>query len=245
MKGSRRLKFLIFAMPLALALLFVSIKLTHPAAYNRLIQEDAFCENVQAATYLASFLLAVLLLAEAVAQRALPRAFLLACLSLALLLTFGEEISWGQRILGYAAPDFFLQYNRQKEVSIHNLCSVHEKLHLAYVIIGLYGALGWLPWRLPYLNRLQRESRLAALLAPPWYASLYFLGLSGLYALLTFPNPLFASGRVVFRDQEPAELLLAMGMLIWVVTLCAAWEWKIVVSSGEQPARGVSTVPAA
>lgn len=33
----------------------------------------------------------------------------------------GEEISWGQRLLGVQSPEFFLQHNAQRETNLHNL----------------------------------------------------------------------------------------------------------------------------
>lgn len=33
----------------------------------------------------------------------------------------GEEISWGQRIFGFKTPEFFLKYNTQGELNLHNL----------------------------------------------------------------------------------------------------------------------------
>jgi len=33
----------------------------------------------------------------------------------------GEEISWGQRLFNIAAPEFFLEHNRQVETNLHNL----------------------------------------------------------------------------------------------------------------------------
>jgi len=44
-------------------------------------------------------------------------------LGLALLFFFGagEEISWGQRILGFATPETLSQINRQEEFNLHNL----------------------------------------------------------------------------------------------------------------------------
>lgn len=40
---------------------------------------------------------------------------------------FLEEISWGQRILGYETPKFFHKYNLQNEVNIHNLKWFHGR----------------------------------------------------------------------------------------------------------------------
>lgn len=49
--------------------------------------------------------------------------FLLMLFFLAFLCLFGagEEISWGQRIFGFASPEFFAEHNTQEEVGFHNL----------------------------------------------------------------------------------------------------------------------------
>ncbi len=40
---------------------------------------------------------------------------------------FLEEVSWGQRIIGYETPNFFHKYNLQDEFNIHNLKWFHGK----------------------------------------------------------------------------------------------------------------------
>lgn len=49
--------------------------------------------------------------------------FLLAAFGLGLLLFFGagEEVSWGQRMLGVQSPEYFKENNSQGETNIHNL----------------------------------------------------------------------------------------------------------------------------
>jgi len=39
----------------------------------------------------------------------------------------GEEISWGQRIIGWQSPEAFVQTNVQKETNIHNLSIFNRK----------------------------------------------------------------------------------------------------------------------
>ncbi len=40
---------------------------------------------------------------------------------MAMVFAAGEEISWGQRIFGFATPDFLLPWNYQKEFNVHNI----------------------------------------------------------------------------------------------------------------------------
>jgi hypothetical protein len=70
--------------------------------------------------------------------------FLVVTLGLALLLFFaaGEEISWGQRILGIKSSEFFLEKNAQGETNLHNLVVDGVKLNKLIFSIGLVAALG-------------------------------------------------------------------------------------------------------
>jgi uncharacterized membrane protein YfcA len=41
-------------------------------------------------------------------------------LALLFFVGFGEEISWGQRIIGWETPKYLQEINRQKETTLHN-----------------------------------------------------------------------------------------------------------------------------
>lgn len=47
-------------------------------------------------------------------------------IAILLFLSFGEEISWGQRILGWESSETFKQLNKQGETNIHNLNAVED-----------------------------------------------------------------------------------------------------------------------
>jgi hypothetical protein len=59
----------------------------------------------------------------------------------------GEEFSWGQRLLGFTPPDYFLEHNTAQEVSLHNVANVFGQAKgilmlalLGYgVVLPLYG----------------------------------------------------------------------------------------------------------
>ena len=61
--------------------------------------------------------------------------WLLLGLSAFYLVCAGEEISWGQRVFGFATPEAIIEHNQQREFNIHNL-----KLPVLHPrdIVGLY-----------------------------------------------------------------------------------------------------------
>lgn len=65
--------------------------------------------------------------------------FLTVVLGLGILLfaAAGEEISWGQRILGIQSSEFFIENNAQGETNFHNLVVGGEKLNKIIFSIGL------------------------------------------------------------------------------------------------------------
>jgi type II secretory pathway pseudopilin PulG len=84
----------------------------------------------------------------------------------------GEEFSWGQRLVGFTPPDYFLEHNTQQEFSLHNVADIigHPKLILILALLG-YGVVLPLAARLPrgsdLLNRVGATApRMDAL---PWF----------------------------------------------------------------------------
>lgn len=85
----------------------------------------------------------------------------------------GEEFSWGQRLLGFTAPTYFLEHNRQQELTLHNFADVFGQPKFALILaLSGYGIV--LP--LVNLHRLGRSllARLRATAPPlslaPWFA---------------------------------------------------------------------------
>jgi hypothetical protein len=77
-------------------------------------------------------------------------------LALFCLLVALEEISWGQRLIGYRPPAYFLEHNFQQELNVHNLVDTSlRKLSLKAIIIG-YGV------TLPLLALISPAKRLLA-----------------------------------------------------------------------------------
>ncbi|MCZ2822741.1 hypothetical protein O2V63_20585 [Modestobacter sp. VKM Ac-2977] len=85
---------------------------------------------------------------------------------LVLLFVTGEEISWGQRILGITTPSSLESVNRQAEFNVHNIASgvpVEQAFIWAQLAIGLVGSVLCV---VSWLRRGQPRGRLGRLVLP-------------------------------------------------------------------------------
>ena len=55
----------------------------------------------------------------------------------------GEEFSWGQRLLGYTPPEFFLENNKQQEFNLHNMARPRKLFSAAMLGFGFLLPLAW------------------------------------------------------------------------------------------------------
>jgi hypothetical protein len=163
-----------------------------PTFHQRQLQEDGV---VEWATFFA------FLIAAAVATRQLLRTHgrtldRVALLGVGLFCVFvaGEEISWGQRILGFKPPDVFLEHNYQQETNLHNfLKTILDTRWIVLFIALVYGV---------FAPLVARRWKLLAPLAPA-------IGVAPSFAIVAFLEgfyPFELSG-------ELAELLLGLCFL--------------------------------
>jgi hypothetical protein len=133
----------LLAAPFAGAALFGLVSL-QPGVYNALVREDSVLECLQLIAYGASTALA------GAAGWRLWRTgrrglgvlfFLFACCCL---LAAGEEISWGQRVLGFGTPEELALVNGQDELNVHDVVEVQGKFNLGLALASLYGLAA--PW---------------------------------------------------------------------------------------------------
>lgn len=73
----------------------------------------------------------------------------------------GEEISWGQRMLGVETPEFFLAHNAQNETNLHNL--VVGGVGINKLIFGKLLAVGLACYLIPLGLLFHRSDRFAEL----------------------------------------------------------------------------------
>ncbi|RMH19710.1 MAG: hypothetical protein D6696_09955 [Acidobacteria bacterium] len=135
--------------------------------YYRSVQEDEFLEW---GTFWAFMVAMGVFFAAAWWQRRATRVvpWFLAGVGLFCFAFAMEEVSWGQRLLGYQPPEYFLEHNFQQELNVHNVISTSDrKLILKTIILG-YGVA--FPLAMPLLGWLlgRRGLERSGIVAPPW-----------------------------------------------------------------------------
>lgn len=197
---------LLFVPPILL-LTFSVISLTAPDLFRLMSREDGVLEYAQFALYL----LAALYAFRAYRTIGSPLFLLLAAV---LFFTAGEEISWGQRLLGIATPSSLTSVNVQNETTIHNLRVFQELLPVGYIAVGLYGAFSRL-----IAEKVFRLKRKMLIYTPPYVLFLPFFivalfyyqnsfGLYGFAGVTGLPDTLYPQDW-----QEAIETFLAFGLL--------------------------------
>jgi len=124
-----------------------------PNCYFKLGAEDDLGENLTSAFY---FLAGFLLLGRCIARMRrneshLGREVLPILLGLFFVFVGGEEISWGQRLMGIATPELVSEHNLQNELTLHNLkffdresiLNQHTALNFFALMMGIVIPMGY------------------------------------------------------------------------------------------------------
>lgn len=118
----------------------------------------------------------------------------------------GEEISWGQRLLGIETPEHIAEINAQEETNLHNMHIIAANIYFYYGVLCLYGMLSWIlrlalaPFVPTWFDGWLR------VVSPNWYLFLFFLPMA-IYA--------FSRDHVTNRHEELSELFLGVGVLLF------------------------------
>jgi len=215
---------MIFCLPFVVAGILTWMKLFASETYLGLSGEGGILEGTQFVVYVSAAAVALrTLLFLAKSNRRCLR-WLHVALFLGLVFVALEEISWGQRIFGFKAPQELEIMNAQGETTLHNLRILQNyrdwlgasPLNLGYIAVGLYGGLGWLFLRFSKTGRGSPWS----FVVPDWYCAPYFLA----EALFFSVGEYFREGIEIglpwlqWNEQESAELLLALGFFIFALS---------------------------
>lgn len=128
-------------------------------------------------------------------------------ISLTLFAIAGDEISWGQRLLGMATPQSLSDINKQNEITFHNIDAYEQYVKYGYLLIGWYGSV----MSLALQNMIRWRFRM--LLFPNSLLFFYFF------------IPFLFNGYILLGDHnlggfaEICELILYGGIALFIANL--------------------------
>ena len=134
-----------------------------------------------------------------------------AAITLCLFLVAGEEISWGQRLLGLETPEQIAASNTQGEFNLHNHEVIFGYVYRAYVYLTAYCSFAWVVnyFRKILLSKFNHELNWSQYFVPPVYLMSFFFTSFIMFYLYRVQNiPL---GEL----EEYSELMLAAGLVIF------------------------------
>ena len=193
----------------------IAIAALHRSTFLALVKEDGPIEWAQ----FAAFAVAAVLLGVSAVLLARRGDYVAAALiglgALGFLGIAGEEISWGQRILGLETPESLAEINHQNELNLHNITSFPMQRIGNYLQLVIGGAGLVLPW-LTRVRRPRVHNRLLRLLSPPLFLGTAFGLLFGYRAIrLVWDREVLT----VVKYGEWPELMLACGILVYAFLL--------------------------
>lgn len=136
------------------------------------------------------------------------QALLFVGFAVAMFFVSGEEIAWGQRLLGIETPEELVEINKQEEITLHN---IGEILTTFNVVMMMGGALGSIAYLLNKKLRLgQYWDQADYLFVPPFFlaSSFFFVFVYKFFRFTLWPD----SGFTITKYGEWAEFCLAFGI---------------------------------
>jgi hypothetical protein len=205
--------------------------------YRWLILEDGPIEWLQVGLLAVLAVLGVLIGARLLMDRRVGFGLVYLAGAVAAAFILGEEISWGQRIFGWATPEELEELNRQGETNIHNIGTVLLAFNLVMMVSALLAAVVPMVWY--RMATVRRRSATESLFIPPLFLVPGF-ALAFAYRFLRFvvaPEP----GFTISRYQEVTELIFYLGMTVFVYLV---WrQLRVGATSDQAGARASAPAP--
>ena len=205
----------ILAVPPMIALAGAASALGGKDVYKWVIREDGLAEWLQVLFYSGAFLLSLVLVRRLVRRRQVGIALLYLILSAGFFFMIGEELSWGQRAVGWQTPAVFEEINKKAETNLHNIHGVGNTFKWVQLLVGAYGTI--LPLVVLSSAVPARYRDLLRYVVPHYTLIPYFFFL---FAWRCYRNVLDPPDRfyfVVSEYNEVMELILTIGFFLFLV----------------------------
>lgn len=199
--------------------------------------EDKFGENMTSVFYFAAGILMLIAVGRNLkaGRTTWPRAILPILMAAFFIFVGGEEISWGQRIFGFATPETIQQKNVQDELTLHNLSifdrggavlNQHTMLNLIALTLGFL-----IPCAYLFVRPLRRLINWFGYPAQPLSLAGFFLGglIHGQTLAKSIPH---------WANPEVKELIFSLGFFLFGL---AYWQGTTWLDAGPRAQRSESS----
>ena len=182
-----------------------------PPLFRVLTNEDGLIEWVQFFAFFASAVVAGIIAWDRWRAGHRWQGALYAVVCIGLVAVAGEEISWGQRLIGFEAPDAIREINDQDEMTFHNITGVLLLFNVGLLLASLYAMVADPIGRRLGLWARWRDADL--LFAPPQFLAAAF-GVMAVFRALRMT--VVGGGYGITRIGEWAELCFALAILTFL-----------------------------
>jgi hypothetical protein len=215
-----RTRLLILVLPIFFIVLLFLLYANFPQLYLSVVKEDSLIEYLQALCYLIAAMIGFLTAYRLSKTPHKCKLVIILLFSIGCLLICGEEISWGQRIIGFSTPETIKKVNTQHEFTAHNLFFIQRYTRRAYYVISGYACLAWLI----FLIYRPHKNHIARYVVPGWEKIMLFAPIAVFHFLhylqFNLGKPPISEPYVIWpeipswRHQETFELLFATGFIV-------------------------------
>ena len=199
--------------PILAALFFVDREI-----FGLILDEDGLVEWGQVLLFFVSGIVGAWIATDRFRRGYRGQGFLWLGFVLAMLVIVGEEISWGQRLLGLETPEILEDINRQSEINLHNIGRTLTLFNLVLFFASAYAmAAEWIQRRWNVAGRWPDGDRLYV---PPFFLA----GLFGVMVAYRFVRSIVLNQEsyALTSLSEWAEVCFAAALFV-TVFLSARW----------------------
>ena len=221
-QNSPKIKLMVFFVPIIIISIILSIKTFLSPIYLPyiiFISEDGPVEYLTFIVYIITFIISILVANSLRKLKRKRAATLFFIISFVFLLIAIEEVSWGQRMVGFETSGIFSE-STQGEFNIHDLRPFEYFEDPAFIVVGFVGGLLWIVF---LKSSKEKFPSFKTFFVPGWYLMTYFIPVAIFYVILNLATPEvtvqgISWGFLFPKDQEPFELILAFGFLGFVLS---------------------------
>ena len=206
-------KLIIFCSPIIITILFVVLRiLIGLDAWKKTNTEGGFIEYGTSLAFLLAAIFAFPIGKFFLANQNKFLGYFYYFISFGFFVVGMEEISWGQKLIGFESTEFFQNYNSQEEITIHNLIWINEFLDKGLMFVALVAGISCLAYKL--ISQAKNNYR-TKFIIPRWFFASFFIIVFLFFYLVEYIE---VWNDTIENFQESIELIFSLGCLSFIVT---------------------------